>query len=333
MTAQAHEILIYEGKETSIAFCPPFPEQHHRIVKVPFFRMTSCWRGYVGIWEIKNGRFYLANFRFGYKLIGDEPIFADWFTGILRIPEGEELVYVHMGFGTVFERELHVHIKNGIVIKTQEIDNRGKQHNADKLTWKNLPGLENRFPGDDEMIKDIIRNAIEKAKPGIKKYIEIMELFKRTNVATNRKFQTMFNGFYRVRQKRADWYKTYYGYMERQKNKNVTFSATLKYFKEKLKRDELSFSSKLVATHNPTLPIWDQHVLRNFGLRPPYYKAKDKVAKLEGLYKELQQRYKELEKTPLGKLIIKMFDEQLKNEARLIKNIKKIDFVLWQIRT
>lgn len=333
MTAQAHEKLIYDGEETSMAFCPPVPE-HSRIVKVDAqVRMTSFWRGYIGTWEIKNDRFYLTNLSLGFKLKGDEPLFADWFTGMLRIPKGEELLYVHMGFGTIFERELHIHIKNGLVIKTQEIDNRGKEHDANKLSLDNLPGFENHFPGDDALIKDIIITAIEKAKPGIKKYIEIMKLFKQTNVTTNKEFQKMFNGFYRIQRRSIEWYKTYYDFMENQKGENVTFSETLKYIKNKLNRNEPAFSSKLVATHNPNMPIWDQHVLRNFGLRPPHFNAKNKVVKIEELYKELQERYKKCENSRLGKMIINIFNEQLADEARLITNIKKIDFVLWQIRT
>lgn len=32
MTAQLHEKLLYEGEATSMAFCPPLPESHPRIV-------------------------------------------------------------------------------------------------------------------------------------------------------------------------------------------------------------------------------------------------------------------------------------------------------------
>ena len=32
MTAQAHENLVYEGEQTSMAACPPLPASHPRIV-------------------------------------------------------------------------------------------------------------------------------------------------------------------------------------------------------------------------------------------------------------------------------------------------------------
>ena len=161
MTAQVHEDLIYEGEKTSMAFCPPLPATHPRIVELSEEEArdnnvdegsvfsTACWREYIGTWEIKDGRFYLVDLKGVFKLDGDEPLFADWFTGVLRIPEGEMLHYVHMGFGSVFERERLVKIESGVVTKTSMLDNREKEHNLDSLNIRNLPGWENEFKGDD----------------------------------------------------------------------------------------------------------------------------------------------------------------------------------------
>jgi len=162
MTAQMHENLIYEGNETSMAFCPPLPQSHPRIRKLSEKELeavdsdlsifsTACWRQYVGTWEVKDGRFYLVRLEGGYRLEGEGPLFAGWFSGILRIPKGEMIEYVHMGFGSVFEQEVHVKIEHGMVTKTRVVDNRGKEHDLGRLTWRNLPGMENRFPGDDEI--------------------------------------------------------------------------------------------------------------------------------------------------------------------------------------
>jgi hypothetical protein len=161
MTAQIHERLIFEGEETSMAFCPPLPEGHPRVREVgadeptpegthPWIASTACWRGYQGTWEVRDGRFYLVALEGRYRLEGEGPLFADWFTGALRVPRGELLQYVHMGFGSVYEEEAHVRIKDGIVVALRVIDNRGKTHDRTELGWQNLPGGENRFPGDSE---------------------------------------------------------------------------------------------------------------------------------------------------------------------------------------
>ena len=162
MTAQIHEILIIDGQKTSMAFCPEIPlvmpeilivdEEEMVASKEDFIlQSTACWRGYQGTWEIRDGEFYLVDVRGRFQLRSDGPLKATWFSGVIRVPKGEMLQYVHMGFGSVYEEELHIKIDNGCVTDTRVVDNRGNQHDEKELGWNNLPGQENRFPGDDAM--------------------------------------------------------------------------------------------------------------------------------------------------------------------------------------
>lgn len=162
MTAQIHELLILDGVKMSMAFCPPLPDGHPRIYEPSsdggvrdegdsIFRSTACWRGYRGTWEIRDGRFYLVELLGQFRLREGGPVFAEWFSGVLRVPKGEMLHYVHMGFGSIYAEELHIKIENGVVVATRIIDNHGKEHDLREIGWKNLPGGENRFPGDDEL--------------------------------------------------------------------------------------------------------------------------------------------------------------------------------------
>ncbi len=82
---------------------------------------------------------------------GEGTILADWFSGVLRIPKDKTLQYVHMGFGFVYEQEVHVKVEKGILTSSRVIDNRRKQHDESELGWRNLPGSENQFPGDDQL--------------------------------------------------------------------------------------------------------------------------------------------------------------------------------------
>lgn len=164
MTAQFHEKLILEGVETSMAFCPPIPEDHPLIATLSpaeisegikdgsifkFVHSTACWRQYVGTWKLEDGKLYLVEIQGRYKVLSPEPIFADWVTTVLRIPSGEMLHYVHMGFGSVYEFETHLKIEKGLVVDERKIDNRDKDIDSGELGWKNLPGGENYFDGDD----------------------------------------------------------------------------------------------------------------------------------------------------------------------------------------
>jgi len=55
------------------------------------------------------------------------PIFAEWYTGTLVVPEGKVLNYVHMGYQTTYEKELHIRISKGKVVGKKTIDNRKKK--------------------------------------------------------------------------------------------------------------------------------------------------------------------------------------------------------------
>ena len=135
MTAQIHEKIRYQGKRMRLPSCPHFPEDHPRISEVSeeeieklalddrteIIFSTACWREYIGSWSIRRGKLYLTKLEGRYRLDGKEAIFADWFTGDLRIPKGRMLEYVHAGFNSIYEQELLLTLERGVVIKTEVI--------------------------------------------------------------------------------------------------------------------------------------------------------------------------------------------------------------------
>jgi hypothetical protein len=46
---------------------------------------------------------------------------------------------------------LHIKIENGIVVARRVIANRGKTLDEWQIGLRNLPGNENRFPGDEDL--------------------------------------------------------------------------------------------------------------------------------------------------------------------------------------
>jgi len=49
---------------------------------------------------------------------------ATWFTGVLRVPRGEQLEYVHMGYGSTYEEDLLLTLEGGRLVHTEVRDNR-----------------------------------------------------------------------------------------------------------------------------------------------------------------------------------------------------------------
>ncbi len=138
MTAQVSEKLIYKGQELSLCAEPLFTYLETIRSDLKFVAHSSAnWRGYVGTWCIEDGRLYLAKLSgtvregdaerpidLGY-LFPDYPdgVFAHWFTGELRCVQGGLLKYVHMGYSSTYEKDLFIHLRNGVVLGDREIVN------------------------------------------------------------------------------------------------------------------------------------------------------------------------------------------------------------------
>lgn len=127
---QVPEKLIYEGEE-HVPCSIPLHDYFLKTGTQPDFvsPRTGLRRGYIGTWKIVDGRLYLIGLHGTLAggreaslatLFPDNPesVFADWYSGILRIPQGELLEYVHGGFASAFVRDLFIDIERGEVRKT-----------------------------------------------------------------------------------------------------------------------------------------------------------------------------------------------------------------------
>lgn len=175
-----------------------------------------------------------------------------------------------------------------------------------------------------------INKSLEKIEVGLEKYSNIMDRLYKTNTFEDKEFQRKFNAFYRIRQRTPEFYSCYYGLLEDSKTKKVSFEEVIRYIYERLGRIEPSFSSKLVATIDPEKPVWDSFVLKNLGLKPPYYSDKDRLNKNVLLYGKICDWYDDYLQTGEAKEIIELFDKRYPDI--LISNVKKIDLILWQMR-
>ena len=168
---------------------------------------------------------------------------------------------------------------------------------------------------------------LDRVEIGIEKYNWIMKRVHETNVSSDVEFQRTFNGFYRMRQRPASFYASYYTYLEKNKNNQaLSFEDIVTYLYQETGSIHASFSSKLLATVNSNMPIWDKFVLQNLGLRTPYSYEKDRLQKTIQLYQKICDWYKTDE--AIKKLAV--FNQQFPGTN--ITDVKKIDFILWATR-
>ncbi|PXA04020.1 hypothetical protein DDZ13_08215 [Coraliomargarita sinensis] len=184
-TAQETEILIYKGEEKWLSSTPLwgyFPGEEESDEKRLAFMVanemkntrSSCWRGYHGTWKISDDKLWLVkvepqfrqseqtrtiktkdgreiNTYYGEFLPKQEelPLFADWYTGTLKIQMGELLKSVNQGFASIYEKDLFIEVENGKVIseKIRRNSDSYKTRSSADLAWVELG---NKLVEDDE---------------------------------------------------------------------------------------------------------------------------------------------------------------------------------------
>ena len=131
MTAQIAENLRHKSEDLAMCTTPLSDYFTLGGLHSPFeSNCTALWRGYIGSWEIVDDRLYLISLRGTLKdgveasletVFPEYPnrVFAHWYSGTIRIPQGKELRYVHMGFGSTYERDLLLQLESGVVVATR----------------------------------------------------------------------------------------------------------------------------------------------------------------------------------------------------------------------
>lgn len=169
-------------------------------------------------------------------------------------------------------------------------------------------------------------------KEGLSKYIEIMERLHNTDVSKDQDFQRLYNHFYRMRQRKPEFYKMYYDYMEKMKNSTdaLSFEEIFLFIQKESGRCESSFSSKLLATLDPNKPVWDMYVLENLGIKKIYSTTTNREQKILAAYNQICEWHEDFLKTDDARIIIEIFDEMFPGVN--ITDTKKVDLFLWQFR-
>lgn len=133
-TAQYPDKIIYNGKEYSLHSNPLEPYFQKNPDKRPRggSMSTALWRGYVATFEIRNDQLLLKDIEIEYEdttskksysskwrsVINEvfpekKDIKIEWLTGLLVLPHGKLVNYVHMGYGSTYQNYMLLEIDKG----------------------------------------------------------------------------------------------------------------------------------------------------------------------------------------------------------------------------
>lgn len=177
----------------------------------------------------------------------------------------------------------------------------------------------------------IIGESLETAW-GLPQYVRLINDAGAANFQASDAFRKSFNAYYRVRQRKKEWYDEYYRLMEKQKTDNLSFEQLLRALLT-FGSIEVSFSSKLISTVDVNRPIWDQYVLKSLGLYKEWNsfngkKKEERIQKAVEIYSDIEKWYSDFLKSKDGKACIAKFNAILPDYTDKISDVKKIDFML-----
>ncbi len=182
-TAQQPDILIYMEKKHSIYTNPlevyfkTYPDKRPKTSIIS----TGNWRGYVATFEIIDSTLFLRDIEVvggdgknGLRtrsamdevFPGQKAIALEWFNGLLTLPYGQLIHYVHMGYSSAYENYTILEIRHGTLTKTKDFKHedyirfKDRQFKLFKKTddyKKTLFILKEKLKSPDEQIESFIK--------------------------------------------------------------------------------------------------------------------------------------------------------------------------------
>ncbi len=189
MTAQYPDRIKFKDTEYALNTNPLEPYFEKNPEKRPQSYSTALWRGYIGHFDIIDKQLFVIDItqpRYYTDSLGKtrtksisyyknifperDKVKIEWYTGILILPYGERVKYVHSGYASEYSNYILLEIKNGDFKKDKNythkefLDFKERQFNAFKKTEEYKTQFENikkNFPESDKtFIEDFLKDHI-----------------------------------------------------------------------------------------------------------------------------------------------------------------------------
>jgi len=185
-TSQSPDKIIYKGQEYSLNTNPleSFFENNPNLRPKSDIMSTALWRGYIATFEIQDNQLFVKDIVvmnedtttsthkttwrsvFNQVFPNQKQIRVDWLTGLLVIPNGKLVNYVHMGYASTYENYILLEIDKGNLIQEKNMKSKESEKFKDKQfkafqktdEYKKLKEeLKKNGGGTDEFLDSFIR--------------------------------------------------------------------------------------------------------------------------------------------------------------------------------
>jgi len=181
ITAQYPDKITYDGTEYNFNSNPLEPYFDKNPDKRPGMASTALWRGYVAHFEIIENQLYVTDItrpisqkdsegNYERKWVSiyrtifptSEKVKIDWYTGILILPHGKMVEYVHLGYASTYSKYWLLEVYEGNFNEARKYKNKEFEMFEKTEEYKKLYAemKENDEYNDDEFIKSFISDFV-----------------------------------------------------------------------------------------------------------------------------------------------------------------------------
>jgi hypothetical protein len=170
---------------------------------------------------------------------------------------------------------------------------------------------------------------------GLNKYQSIMEFYEQSErISTSDEFKKKYRNFYGMNRGKIpdEFYREYFDLLDLAKmKKDLDFNLVLQRLYVTSGKKHVSFTSKLLASANPNLPVWDSKVRRylKFKFDLKFKNSFKDIESCEQEYMRYCSWFKDFLKKDEATKLIEEFDKKIPNVK--ITKMKKIDLMFWQM--
>lgn len=152
-TAQFPDKINYNGKEYNLNSNPleVYFEKNPNKRPKSEVRSSALWRGYVATFEIIDNQLFLKDIEIQYRdttskgsnnsnwksvlneVFADQKnIQVDWYTGLLVIPQGKVVNYVHMGYSSTYQHYTILELNKGVLTQEKQFKSKAYEKFKEK---------------------------------------------------------------------------------------------------------------------------------------------------------------------------------------------------------
>lgn len=182
----------------------------------------------------------------------------------------------------------------------------------------------------EQIEREDARAALESVARRVEQYGWLLKALPERDVSEDRHFRRAYLSYYKLRQKDREFLRFYFDYLETHKSRHITFEQAFLAIYRRFGIFDPASASKLAATVDPNLPVWDSQILGSLGIRPlSLERDRCRAEKTLDAYDRLCAFYGRYLSSRSGRMAVALFEEVYPGTG--FTPIKKADFVLWSV--